>query len=263
MSSTRCSLGIVVAASWLAMGCATVTRGSIEEVVIESDPPGAQAIVYPVGVEVETPGTALLDRGQDYTVSITLDGYQPESAKLHRQTTGSELGNILLGGLPGMLADSSSGANLQFVPNPMRFALKPLVPPERDPDAPPLHSLHFYNTGNYSTDGSGGISIAIDGKYVGRIDLKQSLHVEVEPGPHTLKLEHTDVLHFVDEYEIEVAEPRTLFEVWIRITSTAYQPLDAPPEWAKPLGPVSPSAAGSEAGAEDEPDDQEPGEGQR
>lgn len=226
-------LACLVGSILLALGgCATITRGSMEEVLIESEPSGATARIMPSGETVETPASVRLSRKTDYVIHVTMDGYKPQSQPLARQTSGMAAGNILIGGAIGSAIDHSSGADNQFVPNPVKFALEPEI---KAATSEPRIALHFFNTtGGLFTETSGTISIEIDGKYVGRVAPKDDLRIELSPGNHELHIEHRDVWLFDDQYEIKVEDSVTYMAVESNVFSTSYEILRAPPAWYSP-----------------------------
>lgn len=114
----------VVLAAALAValsGCATLFNGQSQAVVISSAPEGAQVTVTNrAGQRVhvgETPVTLTLKRGagyfksEVYTLAFNKEGYAPQQLTITGSTSGWYFGNILLGGLIGMLAvDPVTGA---------------------------------------------------------------------------------------------------------------------------------------------------------
>ena len=97
----------------LATGCASIVSKSIYPVQISSNPPGATVSVKDkVGAEVftgTTPTTAMLEAGKSYfssaryTLTFTKPGYDPATRVLDSSLDLWYLGNILFGGLIGML----------------------------------------------------------------------------------------------------------------------------------------------------------------
>ena len=111
------------------MGCATVTRGSTDEVVFESDPPGARVTLDPPTVECTTPCRQELRRKRSYLVTFEKEGYLMSQATIEPKFAGAGAagfaGNILLGGLVGMGVDTATGASKVLRPNPLRVTLEP------------------------------------------------------------------------------------------------------------------------------------------
>jgi hypothetical protein len=102
-------ISLIAAACVLASGCATIVNGSTQRVEIASDPPGATAKVdgIPIGT---TPTSIDLKRGDPHSVTIQKDGYVTDEESIEQGTSGWIAGNILFGGLIGLIVDYSTGA---------------------------------------------------------------------------------------------------------------------------------------------------------
>ena len=141
-------LGVVALAATLG-GCASVTRGTTENISISSTPSGAEATIS--GLEVPTacvtPCAIVAKRSADITVSFAKEGFEPEVVQLTKEVpaTGAVgfAGNIVAGGLVGMGVDAVTGAAQDHKPNPVIVTLQPLarasphVPRARPPKRPP------------------------------------------------------------------------------------------------------------------------------
>ena len=131
----------IVALCAIAGGCASVTRGTTENISIASTPSGAQATIS--GLEVPTacitPCAIVAKRNADIAVTFEKEGYQPQVVQLTTEipATGAAgfAGNILAGGLVGMGVDAVTGAATDHKPNPVMVTLEPTAPPARA--APP------------------------------------------------------------------------------------------------------------------------------
>ncbi|NOT42949.1 MAG: hypothetical protein HOP13_20920 [Alphaproteobacteria bacterium] len=102
-------------------GCATVVKGTKQDVAISTDPPGASCMVSRNGAEVamiaQTPGIVQVSR--DRAALVVSCTKAPEFAAPATQTVdskfnGATLGNILLGGVVGVVVDASTGANYSY-----------------------------------------------------------------------------------------------------------------------------------------------------
>jgi hypothetical protein len=115
------------------LGCASVTRGTTENISISTTPSGATAEI--AGLEIPTacvtPCVVQAKRNADITVAINKDGYEPQIIPLTKEVpaTGAAgfAGNILAGGLVGMGVDAVTGAAQDHKPNPVIITLKPLA----------------------------------------------------------------------------------------------------------------------------------------
>ena len=115
----------------LSAGCATITRGSSEVLVIDTDPPGAAATLSS-GHACKTPCSIELKRKNNVHVKIEKDGYETVETDVSSQISNAGAagmaGNVLLGGLIGVGVDAATGATKQLVPNPLKVKLEPKKP---------------------------------------------------------------------------------------------------------------------------------------
>ena len=123
---------VPVAAVALLAGCATVTRGRTDDLIIQSVPTGARATIHPDGIHCTTPCTIALKRKKSYVVELHKDGFDSASVAVQPVTDGAGragmAGNILVGGLIGMGVDAATGAIKGLSPNPLQVMLLPTVP---------------------------------------------------------------------------------------------------------------------------------------
>lgn len=104
--------------------CATIINGSKQEVPFRSTPSGAKITVQGEFVG-ETPATVDLKRNLDNAdVKIKLDGYKPYEMTLHRKFNAWFVGNLIFGGIPGMIIDAATGAMYKLDPKDVRAKLK-------------------------------------------------------------------------------------------------------------------------------------------
>ena len=133
-------LGIVALAAALG-GCASVTRGTTENISISTTPSGAQADIAGLDIPTAclTPCVVQAKRNADITVTINKEGFEQQVIPLTREVPGTGAagfaGNILLGGLVGMGVDAVTGAATDHRPNPVIVTLQPMAPIARP--APP------------------------------------------------------------------------------------------------------------------------------
>ncbi len=123
-----------MALAMLCANCATVTRGTTSQVQIYSDPPGAD-VATSLGHRCTTPCTLTIDRKSEFTVSMSKAGFKPVQIPVRAQVAGAGAagfaGNIILGGVVGMVADAATGATLEHVPNPVSSTLEAIMPATR------------------------------------------------------------------------------------------------------------------------------------
>lgn len=135
----------------LATGCATVQRGPMQRVTIESDPPGAEVELIGCGVDGlrTTPATVFIPRRvKRCSVLLLHDGFEPARVFLERRRAPSPgdvmifeelcgdcdsltdvliaaaIGGILFGVSRGV--DAAAGSNYELEPSHVQVALMPL-----------------------------------------------------------------------------------------------------------------------------------------
>jgi hypothetical protein len=127
-----------VAAAFMLGGCATITRGTTDQLQITSDPPNATARTS-LGHSCVTPCTLTISRKDELSVVISKPGYREEIVEVKTQVAGAGAagfaGNVLIGGVVGMGADVATGAALEHIPNPVSVVLTPIAAP-RQPSKP-------------------------------------------------------------------------------------------------------------------------------
>ncbi len=147
-------------------GCASVARGTVEQVVFDSEPAGAvmrSIISYECGGPCpqrdqrpesqtayvglgdktpEVPGPACITpcsaqvlRNEELIVTFTKEGYEPQTVMLRNHVAGGGVagvaGNIIIGGAVGAVVDAGTGAAMDHYPNPLKVVLVPLKTAEQ------------------------------------------------------------------------------------------------------------------------------------
>src|SRR5262249_25178223 len=110
-------------------GCATIVEGGGQSVTVATDPAGALCNVDRAGTHIgtvaNTPGSLRVDKSKnDLSVSCSKGGYQSASVNQSPKFVGTTFGNILIGGLVGVVVDAASGANFEY-PAEVRLSLAP------------------------------------------------------------------------------------------------------------------------------------------
>ena len=125
--STLSSLLVVLGTTLT--GCATVVSGTTQTIGVNTDPEGADCQFTRKGVLVgrvnPTPGT--LQIGKDFeSVSVLCrkEGFDDTAGVIGTEFQAMTLGNILLGGLIGVVVDAASGAMTKY-PEVVTFTLIP------------------------------------------------------------------------------------------------------------------------------------------
>ncbi|MYJ76161.1 MAG: PEGA domain-containing protein [Gammaproteobacteria bacterium] len=118
----------------LGPGCATITRGTNEAFVIETDPPGAEARLSN-GLRCTTPCSLTVKRRGDFVVMIEKEGYETVVSNVTSSVdsggAAGMAGNVILGGIIGAGVDAGTGAMHSHKPNPLRIELEPVQHEER------------------------------------------------------------------------------------------------------------------------------------
>ena len=154
MSFVLVAFGVV-----LVSGCASVTRGTMDSLVVESTPSGAEVTITRTDREFtekerqenslddsgaivgSTPSSFRLKREGNYKVVLGKKGYETvESTVSHavaKSGARGMAGNILLGGVVGAVVDSNTGAMHDLQPNPLNVTLAPLEEADEDAEDAP------------------------------------------------------------------------------------------------------------------------------
>jgi len=132
------------------VGCASVSRGTTENISITSTPAGATAELSGLDNPAAclTPCVVVAKRSADITVTISKGGYEPQIIPLTKEIPGTGAagfaGNVLVGGLVGMGVDAYTGAAQDHKPNPVTVTLQPrapVQPPRAAKQRPPKLSV--------------------------------------------------------------------------------------------------------------------------
>jgi hypothetical protein len=130
--SHRISIAIVwLSISVFTAGCATITTGGSQTISVKTEPEGADCRFSQGGNVVArvnpTPGPILVGKTSDsISVLCRKDGYQDTAGTVGSEFQLMTFGNILLGGLIGIVVDASTGASAKY---PEAVTI-PLVPHE-------------------------------------------------------------------------------------------------------------------------------------
>jgi hypothetical protein len=102
-------------------GCATVTTGNRQDIAVVSQPEAADCILTRDGATIatiRTPGTVNVKRdAKPITVVCRKDNHDDNRAVMDSQLEGMTAGNLLIGGLVGVIVDAASGANSRYAPS--------------------------------------------------------------------------------------------------------------------------------------------------
>jgi hypothetical protein len=115
--------------SLLLPGCATLFEGTSQSVSISTDPAGANCTIDRKGTRIgqvnPTPGSIHIDKSKDdLSVLCNHTGYQPATVTESPKFQGTTFGNIIAGGIVGVIVDAASGANFEY-PSDVKINLAP------------------------------------------------------------------------------------------------------------------------------------------
>jgi hypothetical protein len=140
MQSKLLAFSLAAFAALHLSGCASIVKGSSASVAVTTPPvQGANCTLSsPEGSwQLTSPGTATIQRSKhDVQVRCTKEGYQDAAAVIPSSFEGWTLGNIILGGLVGVVVDASTGAMNDY-PNAFQV---PMTKLEVADTAPPVMS---------------------------------------------------------------------------------------------------------------------------
>lgn len=129
--------------------CSTITTGTSQSLSVVTDPPGAACQLLRggelIGVVSPTPGTVQVDKSmRGISVECARPGYQGAVARVPARLQPMFLGNVLIGGVIGMVVDIASGAGSRY-PSTATVAMRRAEPDSLPggtpgPELPPIAS---------------------------------------------------------------------------------------------------------------------------
>jgi hypothetical protein len=119
-------LALGIAAVSFCTGCATIVKGTTQEIPVSSEPTGARVSVDGSAAGT-TPTTVTLSRKANHMVTIEKEGYQSESVAITKSMSAAVAGNIIAGGLVGWGVDAVSGAQYNLNPTTVNVRLQPVA----------------------------------------------------------------------------------------------------------------------------------------
>jgi hypothetical protein len=118
---------VTLALAALCAGCASITRGTTDQVQIISVPDGAD-VHTSMGPTCTTPCTLTFGRKDEFSVTVSKPGYEPQTVPVETRVAGAGAaglaGNVIFGGLIGIGVDAYNGAELEHFPNPVSVELR-------------------------------------------------------------------------------------------------------------------------------------------
>lgn len=127
-------LTIIAALVIVFTGCASITRGTKEVVVIDTTPQDAE-VRLSTGMTGRSPASFEVGRRDTITVMISKPGYVSRTIVLQSEVGGGGAagmaGNVLFGGIIGAGVDAGTGAMYEHKPNPLMVVLEKSAPADK------------------------------------------------------------------------------------------------------------------------------------
>lgn len=153
------AFGGLAAACVLLSACATITRGTNQDFMVESTPSQAE-VKLSTGQTCVTPCTLRLKRKSQFKVTISKEGYQTQEAEVHGVMKGGGgaalAGNAIFGGVIGAGVDASNGSLMNLKPNPLQVTLVPAAAAQQQPTAAPEQTTTMTPTPTETTAPASG-----------------------------------------------------------------------------------------------------------
>ncbi len=129
----KLGVAILMASSLYLTGCATIISGTNQSIDVISEPDGADFKLEQLTVsgpillkEGKTPSTVSLHRKDFYfLLTLTKTGYETAEIPIEVNYNGNPmvLGNLIIGGLIGVMIDAASGAQWSLDPDEVKVNL--------------------------------------------------------------------------------------------------------------------------------------------
>jgi len=114
-------------------GCSFLTEGVRQNISVNTTPAGADCTFIRGGQKIAeinpTPGSAIIRKAKfDITVECEKEGYQKATMLNKSDVAAASFGNILIGGVAGVITDVATGASNKYDPK-MDITLQPVAQP--------------------------------------------------------------------------------------------------------------------------------------
>ena len=111
-----------------AASCATVTRGTTEDVTINTTPLDAKVVTSLNHTCLTNPCVVKVARKESFQVTASHPGYRTQTVNVATKVSGNGAaglaGNIIIGGIIGVGVDAATGAARDHTPNPVIINLE-------------------------------------------------------------------------------------------------------------------------------------------
>jgi hypothetical protein len=174
---------VILGGAWLLAGCATVTTGTSQPINIDSEPQAAECTLLREGQTlgtITTPAPLTIKRHAS-TIHVVCKkaGYEDGRIVMNSRYETASAGNFLIGGVIGVIVDSSSGASSRYESNVL-IRLTPLSPADqaaavvaRKPE-PAVPVATAQPAGSGANNVSAAPAGPFDGSYEGGVELAQA-----------------------------------------------------------------------------------------
>jgi hypothetical protein len=124
---------VLAAALMLVTSCASIVHQTTQQIPVRSDPPGAAVTVACGDVandpKLVTPTVVTVHRKPEHcAITLSKDGFDAKNVSLSRSMSGWYLGNIVFGGIIGLIVDAANGAMYNRSPAAIDVTLNPAAP---------------------------------------------------------------------------------------------------------------------------------------
>ena len=113
---------LVVSLLFFQTGCASIVSGKSQDVSIRSNPPGAAVEIDGMSMG-KTPFTTELRRKKRHQIKVIKEGYLEESRVTKKGFNWWFAGNVLIGGIIGIIIDFATGAVYNVDPDEINVSL--------------------------------------------------------------------------------------------------------------------------------------------
>lgn len=122
-----CLMPVLTIVMLMAVSCASIIHGSKQSVTFQTNPAGATVEVFDgMGVSYgvcDTPCSLDLKRKREYKIKISKPGYASAEMVIQKKSDGWIWGNILFGGVIGLIVDFTTGAAYKLDPSALHVTL--------------------------------------------------------------------------------------------------------------------------------------------
>ena len=123
-------LPLVLSLLLLTVNCASIVHQTTQYVPVKSQPEGAAITVSCGGVsndpKLVSPATVTLHRKAHHcSLKLTKEGFKPKELSFARAVSGWYFGNVLVGGIVGLIVDAANGAMWNRTPSVIDVTLEP------------------------------------------------------------------------------------------------------------------------------------------